>query len=85
MTRDDPELVTMTHKPDQATEAVAALPDDAHLFTVDSLAAALHAWRKTQTLAGCGWKFATVIEGKAYCPCPADAAAILKAAKEASE
>lgn len=37
-----------------------------------ALAEALHEWRKTQSLGGCGWKFRS-----GYCPCPADAAAIL--------
>lgn len=43
----------------------------------DLRAAALHGWRKTQSLVGCGWVFASVIDGLAYCPCPADAAAII--------
>ena len=42
-----------------------------------ALAEALHKWRKTQALAGCGWEFGSIIDGEAYCPCPADAAAIL--------
>jgi hypothetical protein len=43
----------------------------------DALARALHDWRKTQSLAGCGWRFASVVDGEVLCPCPADAAAIL--------
>ena len=81
MTRDDPELVTMTYKPDQATEAVAALPDDAHLFTVDSLAAALH---------DCSMR---CNQSRHYCADPhspgsghlRDARKLIQAAKEASE
>ena len=42
-----------------------------------ALAETLHKWRKTQALAGCGWEFGSIIDGEAYCPCPADAAAIL--------
>jgi hypothetical protein len=45
---------------------------DQQVTIEQALAEALHEWRKTQSLAGCGWKFRSD-----YCPCPADAAAIL--------
>lgn len=48
-------------------------------MTVEVLARALHDWRKTQSLAGCGWAFTSVVDGEVLCPCPADAAAILAA------
>ena len=57
-----------------ADELIAALgsvsPD------VNRLALALHEQRKTGRLTGCGWRFASVVDGEVLCPCPADAYAL---------
>jgi hypothetical protein len=45
------------------------------------LALALHEWKKTRTLAGCGWTFGSVIDGEVLCPCRVDADAILRLVK----
>lgn len=47
------------------------------MYDESGLARKLHAWRKTQTLAGCGWEFGSVVAGEVLCPCRTDAAAIL--------
>ena len=44
---------------------------------VDRLARALHDWKKTQTLAGCGWRFGSVVDGEVLCPCRVHAGEIL--------